>query len=73
MTEMLEPQANETTQQPVNQENDSTQNETTTSEVNNTTAPETPQTCEEVVDKVKVLAQDPLNAPKEELEKLKLL
>lgn len=73
MTEMLEPQANETTQQPVNQENDSTQNETTTSEVNNTTAPETPQTCEEVVAKVKVLAQDPLNAPKEELEKLKLL
>ena len=73
MTEMLEPMANEMPQQPVNQENDSAKNETTTLEVNNTTTSDTPQTCEEVVAKVKILAQDPLNAPKEELEKLKLL
>ena len=73
MTEMLEPMANEMPQQPVNQENDSAKNETTTLEVNNTATSDTPQTCEEVVAKVKILAQDPLNAPKEELEKLKLL
>ena len=73
MTEMLEPMANEMPQQPVNQENDSAKNEATTLEVNNPATSDTPQTCEEVVAKVKTLAQDPLNAPKEELEKLKLL
>ena len=66
---MLDPMANETTQQPVNQENISTLSENTTPEVNNTN----PLTCEEIVAKVKVLAQDPLNASKEELEKLKQL
>ena len=70
---MLEPKANEVPQQPVNQGNDSTQNETTTQEVNNTTAVVNLQTCEDIVAKVKVLAQDPLNASKEELEKLKQL
>ena len=73
MTEMLEPMANEMPQQPVNQENDSAKNEATTLEVNNPATSDTPQTCEEVVAKVKTLAQDPLNASKEELEKLKLL
>ena len=69
MTEMLDPMANETSQQPVNQENNSTLSENTTLEVNNAN----PLTCEEIVAKVKVLAQDPLNASKEELEKLKQL
>ena len=66
---MLDPMANETSQQPVNQENNSTLSENTTLEVNNAN----PLTCEEIVAKVKVLAQDPLNASKEELEKLKQL
>ena len=69
MTEMLDPMANETSQQPVNQENNSTLSENTTLEVNNANS----LTCEEIVAKVKVLAQDPLNASKEELEKLKQL
>lgn len=65
MTETFDPKANE---MPVNQENISTQDEITTQQVSDT---ETPQTCEAIVARVKVLAEDPLNASKEELDLLK--
>lgn len=65
MTETFDPKANE---MPVNQESISAQDEITTQQVSDT---EAPQTCETIVARVKVLAEDPLNAPKEELDLLK--
>ena len=85
MTDTHDPKANATTQEPAEQEQVLTQNEATTTEAitNDVDSPtpdtssagepsqETPLTCVDVIERIKVLAQEPLNAPKEELEHLK--
>lgn len=81
-----DPKANVATQEPAEQEQILTQHETTatepvTNEVETPASPDaspaegevlgTPQTCADVIARIKVLAEDPLNAPKEELDLLK--
>ena len=83
MTETYDPQANATQQEPVVEGNALPQSEATEEQVTNEAPTSanteeaqqsemgTPRTCEEIIARVKVLAEDPLNAPKEELDLLK--
>lgn len=80
MTETYEPMANAEQQESTVNENVLVQNDATTEQVINEEVPEQPaevettegfQTCAEIVARVKVLAEDPLNASKEELDMLK--
>lgn len=85
MTDMHAPKANATQQEPVEQENALTQSKATEEQVTNleaTVAPskkETPSetesvifpTCADIIARVKVLAENPLSASKEELDSLK--
>lgn len=85
MTDTNAPKADAIQQEPVEQENALTQSEATEEQVTNqeaTTAPSeeetssetesvTLPTCADIIARVKVLAEDPLNASKEELDSLK--
>lgn len=77
MTDTYDPRANAEQQEPIVQENVLEQNDATTGEVTNE-KPVQPaeekmafQACKEIVERVKTLAEDPLNATKEELDMLK--
>lgn len=83
MTETRDPQADAIQQEPVVEGNASPQSEATEAQVANDIQAfsdaeevpqdkaEAPQTCEDIIARIKVLAEDPLNAPKEELDQLK--
>ncbi len=85
MTDMHAPKADATQQEPAEQENALTQSEATEEQVTNQEAAvapsekETPSetgrvtlpTCADIIARVKVLAEDPLSASKEELDSLK--
>ena len=77
MTDTYDSRANAEQQEPIVQENVLEQNDATTGEVTNE-EPVKPaeekmafQACKEIVERVKTLAEDPLNATKEELDMLK--
>lgn len=79
MTETYDPQANANQQEPVVEGNALPQSEATEEQAVNAAdtqeiqqnKSEGMQTCEDIVARIKVLAEDPLNAPKEELDQLK--
>ena len=79
MTETYDPQANANQQEPVVEGNALPQSEATEEQAVNAADTqeiqqnkyEGMQTCEDIVARIKVLAEDPLNAPKEELDQLK--
>lgn len=79
MTETYDPQANANQQEPVVEGNALPQSEATEEQAVNAADTqeiqqnkyEGMQTCENIVARIKVLAEDPLNAPKEELDQLK--
>lgn len=79
MTETYDPQAIANQQEPVVEGNALPQSEATEEQAVNAAdtqeiqqnKSEGMQTCEDIVARIKVLAEDPLNAPKEELDQLK--
>ena len=79
MTETYDPQAIANQQEPVVEGNALPQSEATEEQAVNAADTqeiqqnkyEGMQTCEDIVARIKVLAEDPLNAPKEELDQLK--
>ena len=82
MTETHDPQADAIQQEPVVEGKASPQSEATEAQVANDIQAssdaekvpqdkaEAPQTCEDIIARIKVLAEDPLNAPKEVLDQL---